>query len=497
MKKFLILSLWLTAACVPTDRSGRITLLHTNDMHAQYAAAPAVWVQGSPKPLVGGIVALDYFVRKQRELYPHSLLLDAGDFSTGTMLSRIEYNGAYNGAFVEMMNLVGYDAATLGNHEFDEGQENMKKLIELARFDVLSANLTINGKPAAEPYRIYRVGNLRVGVIGLILPELFSVAAEKNLGGVRVADPVETAQRLINKIGRRTDLIVLLTHLGVENDIALARSIRGADVIVGGHSHSMLKKPLKENGILIVQTGSRGRSLGRLTVHVQGDSVAQWEYDLINLWADSVKTPRPEVAALVNRFDEQIEVEFGEQIGVLASDWRQNERGESNLGNFIADVMRLSTGVDVAFINSGGIRKSLPAGPVKRLDIWEILPFSNYVVTFEATGDQLQKIIERDVNDHVQKGSSLYQISGLTYSFRRKADGTGELVDLLINGAPIETGKTYRGATVDFVMDQWRQDFVLQNVDTTPYLIADLVIEHIEKNPQIDSRVEGRIRQVN
>ena len=497
MKKYLLMLALIAFGCQGQPRGGRVTILHTNDMHAQYAPAPATWVQGTPKPLVGGMTALQHFVNEQRRLYPNSLLLDAGDYTTGTMLTKIKHNGAFNGAFVEMMNLVGYDAAAVGNHEFDEGQENMRRLFELAQFDVLSANLTINGKAVAQPFKIYNVGNLRVGVIGLMLPELFSVAAEKHLGGVRVADPLQTAQRLIDKIDRKTDLIVLLSHLGVEKDIELARGVRGADIIVGGHSHTLLRKPLQENGVLIVQAGTKARSLGRLTVDVRGDSISWWNYDLINVWADSATSPDPQMSALVRRFDEQIEAEYGGQIGMLQTDWKQNERGESNIGNFIADVMRSTTGCDVAIMNSGGIRKSMPAGPVKRMDIWEILPFSNYVVTFEATGDQLLRLIGNDVDEHIQKGSSLYQISGLSYAFRRTADGRGELVEARILDAPIDPAKIYRGATVDFVMDQWRQNFMFQNVRTTPSLIADLLIEHIEKNPQIDSKVEGRIRRVN
>ncbi|MDZ7724318.1 MAG: metallophosphoesterase [candidate division KSB1 bacterium] len=123
-----------------------ITLLHTNDMHAQYLPMQAVWIQKSPKPLIGGLVALDYHIRRQQNLYPNSLLLDAGDICTGTPLSNIEYKGAKNGAFVHMMNLMGYDALTIGNHEFDEGQENLGNLIELADFDVLACNLYKNDR---------------------------------------------------------------------------------------------------------------------------------------------------------------------------------------------------------------------------------------------------------------------------------------------------------------------------------------------------------------
>lgn len=497
MKKGLAFVLLLTLSCHGAPRKGQVTILHTNDMHAQFVPAPATWVQQTPRPLIGGMVALDYYVREQRILYPNSLLLDAGDISTGTLLSKISYNGVLNGGFVEMMNLIGYDAVAIGNHEFDEGQENMRHMFSMAQFDVLSANLTVDGKAAAPlPYKIYSVDGLRVGVIGLVLSDLYSMVAEKNLVGVRVADPVETAQRLIDDIDDKTDLIVLLTHQGDDQDILLAQKIHGADIIVGGHSHTLLKEPILENGLIIVQTGSKCRSLGSLTVEVKGDTISSFDYNLINLWADNVKSPDPKMTALVQQFQQQIDAEYGRQIGVLKTDWKSTDNEESNIGNFITDVMRKETGSDAAFMNSGGIRKSLPAGPIKRSDIMEILPFSNYVVTFELTGDQLIRLIEKDVRDHVQKGSSLYQISGLSYMFRQGKNKEGELLEARIQGALINPAKTYRGVTVDFVMDKWRQNFVFQNVRQTADLISDVVVQYIEKNPEITSTIDGRIRRV-
>ncbi|MDZ7371208.1 MAG: bifunctional metallophosphatase/5'-nucleotidase, partial [candidate division KSB1 bacterium] len=452
MRKLSLLMILLLAACYSKQRSGQVVILHTNDMHAQFLPAPATWVQGSPKPLIGGMEALDYFVRRQREEHPNAvLLLDAGDFTTGTLLSRIVYNGVYNGGFVEMMNLVGYQAVTLGNHEFDEGQENLLRTLELLQADVLTSNWKMRGKRPRMLYRIYRVGGLRVGVIGLLMSDLASVTAEKHLDGVRIEPPATAAQRLIDRIDGKTDLIVLLTHQGIENDIELARSVRRADVIVGGHSHSLLRKPLRENGVLIVQTGSSLRAMGKLTLDVAGDSVSAWNYELINLWADSVRGVNPPMRALVERFSGEINAQYGEVIGRLETDWLSSGGGETNLGNFVADVIRSATQAEIAFMNSGGIRKSLPAGPIRLLDIWEILPFSNYLVTFELTGDQLLRIITADVNEHLQKGGGLLQISGMSYTFQRTPEGTGEVTELRIGGEPVDPSRTYRAATVDFI----------------------------------------------
>lgn len=396
-----------------------------------------------------------------------------------------------------MMNLVGYDVGTLGNHEFDEGQENLKKLLSIADRDMICANLMLNGEPIAPfAYRIYEIGKIRVGVIGLVLEDLYDVVSDKNLSNVQVLDPTTTAQKWIDKIDKRTDLIVLLTHQGDDQDVPLARRIAHADIIVGGHSHTLLEQPQIENGVLIVQAGSKTRALGRLTVHVENDAVASFDYQMMNLWVDSIKTPNPEMAGLVASFEQQIKSEYGRTIGRLAVDWKSSEKQESNIGNFITDAMRANVGADVAIMNSGGIRKSLPAGPITRMDVMEILPFSNYLVTFEFSGDQLLGLIENDVQSNIQKGSSLYQVSGLNYTYTKGDDGKGKLLHAEINGVRINPTKSYRGVTVDFVMGKWQQDFVFQNVQPLPALISDVVTEYIIAQQEIHSQVEGRIKRI-
>ena len=209
-----------------TSHDGQMTIIHTNDMHSQYVPMKATWVKKNPKPGIGGMVALQYYIAQQRNKYPQSLLLDAGDVLTGTPISKIKVHDVYCGGFVDMINLIGYKAFTIGNHEFDEGQENLKKLIQLFNCDVLSANLFTDGHLFADKaYAIYKVGNLRVGVIGLILKDLAGVTAKKNLLGITFADPATTAQKYIDEIDAKTDLIILLTHEGVEKDKELAGKI--------------------------------------------------------------------------------------------------------------------------------------------------------------------------------------------------------------------------------------------------------------------------------
>ncbi|MBN1561657.1 bifunctional metallophosphatase/5'-nucleotidase [candidate division KSB1 bacterium] len=477
-------------------RQGQVTILYTNDMHAQFVPLPATWIETDPQPLIGGMIALEYAVRKARADYPQSLLLDAGDISTGTLLSKIDYNGALNGGFVEMMNLLNYDAFTIGNHEFDEGQENLTKLLRLANFDIVSANLFINDTLIAPAYKIYNIGRIRIGVIGIILSDLYHVTAMKNLDNVVVADPVQTAQSIVDKIDDQTDLIILLTHQGDDQDQVLAAQIKNADIIVGGHSHTPIDNVRQTNGVLIVQAGSKTRYLGRLTVNVAGDTISRYEGELIPTWVDCVKSPHPGMHALVKTFQTSIDGEFGRQIGILKTAWKMHNYYETNLGNFITDVMRTSYQTDFAMLNSGAIRKSLPAGPISKKDVMEILPFSNYITTFRCSGKLLYEILRNDIESSIKNGSGLLQISGINYAYRVGDNDAAEIISMQCTGEAIDPEKIYSGTTVDFVMHNWQTRYELDNIETKPIIIADLIIEHIEQNPIIESKVEGRIQRV-
>ncbi len=483
------------------QRSGTLTVLHTNDQHSQFTSTPATWVQREPKPQIGGLVALDNQIRKARESNKATLLLDAGDFMTGTPIAKLRVEDALGGAYVQMLNDMGYQALTIGNHEFDEGQENLASLVRLARYDILSANLYKEGRLfAPKSHAIYEIGGLRVGVIGLTLTDLFDMTAKKNLEGISVLDPAESAQKIIDEIDGSTDLIILLTHMGVEADRDLAKKIRGADIIVGGHSHSRLNKPIIENGVLIVQADCKTRYLGWLTVDVAGDAVVRHDYALIPCWADSVTQPDPLLAERVAGFKEQIDADYGRTIGQLATDWQRNSQGESNIGNYIADVMRKTTAADFAAINSGGIRKDMPAGPIKKLDIVEILPFSNTLVTFTCSGEELMKIIQTNVRSTAREEPGVLQLSGLSYQFRVNPGGTIEITNAMINGQAIEPQATYTGATIDFILfGQAERYFGFApsgKTENTNQLLSEVVMSYIESQPVVSSTIEGRMARL-
>jgi len=343
------------------------------------------------------------------------------------------------------------------------------------------------------------VGNIRGGIIGLILTDLFRMTAVTNLEGVRVDETAATAQPIIDKIDAKTDLIVLLTHQGIEADVELAKQIRGADIIIGGHTHTRLEQPQKVKDILIFQAGSRTTNLGRLTVRVVDDRVSEYDYELIDTWVDSVNSPNSELVQQVEFYRAEIDRQFNHIIGELKRDWRENHRGESNLGAFITDAMRETAGVDFALMNNGGIRKELPAGPVKKLDIAEILPFRNYVETFTCSGEQALALIKKNIKAGQHGEGGVLQISGLRYSYRVDKSRNIQILSATIGGKKIDPRAEYRGASVDFLLDGPVEEtfaFTPGNRENTRQLLTDVVVDYIIKHPVISGNKDGRIQQV-
>ena len=275
-------SLLIALLCVSCSHSQpkSLTILHTNDIHASFLPHEAFWMRSDPKPMVGGFRELWWMVDSIRKAKGEVLVLDGGDVMTGSPISEIDYDGSTGGALFEMMNNIGYDAWTIGNHDLDISQENLRQHTAILRFTTLSANLTdtlgnfpFNNKE----YTIVNKSGLRIGIIGLMTPDLFNVTNTNNLRGLSVHSPVETAQRLIDKIQDQCDLVVVLSHEGVDVDSTVAAGTHGLNVIIGAHSHTRLKTPKVVNGVIICQTGSNCENLGEVGLTVENKKVTHFE----------------------------------------------------------------------------------------------------------------------------------------------------------------------------------------------------------------------------
>jgi 2',3'-cyclic-nucleotide 2'-phosphodiesterase (5'-nucleotidase family) len=510
LRSFATVGLWLVVAAGigfaqegPVKGSGpySVTIFHTNDAHGGFVPEPAQW--RDDKAPVGGIVALAAHLARERRAGPPSLLLDAGDFMTGNILCDLAENGVVGAAWQELRNLVGYDAGVVGNHEFDQGRDNARALAALAagaNCRIIAADiLDEQGQPlfATGPLVITR-GDLRVGIIGVSCKTLFDVTSPARTGGLSLRNQETVVREQLADLLPRTDLQVLISHSGAEADEALAGKLAGSglDVIVGGHSHTRLKEPKLAGGVLIVQAGSGLKNLGRLDLRVKDGRVVQYDGRLIELTADDSAGAPPELVALAERHARRIDEEFGRTIATLVTPWSRRGAGGSNIGNWITDALRARAGAEVAFLNSGSIRKDLPAGPIRLLDVKEILPFANTLVTWDLTGRELLCIAETNAKSAGGHDGSL-QMSGLTYGWRRVGDHI-EVEDVRVGGKPVRADRVYKAAAADYVCLQAKEYFGFAPPLTTcvGVGVTDAVVEAIRQAGRIDTHPEARVRQL-
>ncbi len=451
-KLFALLVLVICLCVLPVASQPReITILHTNDIHAGFLPHEAFWIRTNPKPLVGGFNELAFAIDSLRHVRTSTLLLDAGDIMTGNPITDRVFKGAEGGGLIEMMNLMGYEGQTPGNHDFDISYANYLKLKAIAKYPVFSANLVDeeSGLPVTgKEYVIIDKNGLKIGVFGLMSREFYELVSVGSTKGIKLLPPVETAKRLIALLEPQTDLLIALTHEGVDDDSVLATDTKGLDVIVGGHSHTRLRKPKYINSVIIVQAGSNAENLGILDLAAdKNHHIVKWNGILHQLWYNPNRGTTA-VTALVDSFKTEITNEYREVIGTLSSPWNASD-GETAEGYYLADAQRLAANADIGFMNNGGIRKRLVPGPISKQDLFEVLPFRNNLVTFKVTGKQVRDIVLNDI----EKRPGIL-VSGIDCEWKRGADGNIEIVTLLVNGKPVDDNATYTGAASDYMMGE-------------------------------------------
>ena len=276
-KSILLLLLCLVANLMPAQTEKELYILHTNDMHSRIEPF-APYYPDSVLAGKGGVVRRATFIAQQRKEYPDLLLFDCGDFSQGS-----PYYNLFKGEIeIKMMNEMGYDAGTIGNHEFDFGLDNMARLFKLAKFPIVCANYDVTGtvlEGLVKEYVILERNGIRIGVFGLGA-KLDGLVAHANYGNVKFEDPVSEGQRMADflKTQEHCDLVICLSHLGWEgepySDVELIENTRNIDIVLGGHSHSYFSEPryyknLDGQEVPVQQMGKNSVFIGRMKVDMR------------------------------------------------------------------------------------------------------------------------------------------------------------------------------------------------------------------------------------
>jgi len=357
-----------------------LTILHTNDLHARFL------------PLEnrrGGFAYLAAAIRRERAHCDDCILLNAGDLVQGSPVSSI-----YHGLPVyEVANMLGFDAATLGNHEFDYGWPQVKRFIETAGYPVVTANLVdANGRLfTPKPYVILTVNGLRVAIIGGMTESLKTLTNPRSMGGCHTLPLVETVRKYAAEVRPQADLIVLLAHIDAQEEQAILHEVPDVAVLVTGHIHSGIPKADVFDGRILVRMKCYGEELGRLDLRVDTAKKAPVEWSWKKIVIDSTAIePAPDVAAAVKHWEDEVTVRVDRPLAVAT---RSFSKGE--LKALIEQAIREETGADLAFINLGGVRDILPRGQLLERHIWNIMPFDDTVVVGTFKGRDLPAVVTK------------------------------------------------------------------------------------------------------
>lgn len=446
MKKYrLLAAVALISSASLFGCAEKLVILHTNDVHGN--------VRPERAKDRGGMVRAQVAVDSIRKAEKHTLLVDAGDDVQGYMYfslfgGRVEY---------EMMNRMGYDAVAVGNHEFDNGLDSLKRNYGILKAAVVNANYDFSGTPLAgrvSPFVIKRYGGTNVALIGAGCdPD--GLIIEENYRGMTYKAPTAVADSIAGalKAAGRADYAILLSHTGYLPDSIAALTTENIDLIIGGHSHTTVD-PSENNHryiftnkagkrVLVAQTGANGASIGKITVDLNRPGKLP-EYELLPVDSRYDGRYDKDTEAWLESYDKAVADVMNLIIAQSEDDMPS---GSDELKNWVADVLyevgaSIGDGrVDAAVTNAGGIRQPLEKGGVSQGKIMTMVPFQNSVLVLEMDGATLQRCLD----DVVATGG---QAVSRQLSF---AAAGGKAADVKIGGKAIEPDAVYRIATIDYV----------------------------------------------
>jgi 5'-nucleotidase / UDP-sugar diphosphatase len=476
------------------------TILHVNDTHDRIE--PTI-IQGKP---YGGMARLGTLIKEHRKSDPNAIVLHAGDAFQGTFYFTV-YEGLADLAF---LNAMGLDAMAVGNHEFDRGPAALGTFAANAQFPLLSVNLDVDAEPALKGrFRnstILTRGRERIGVVGAITPTLPTIS---NPGpNVHLRELLPSIQAEVDALTKAgVNKIVLLTHVGYAEEQDLARTLHGVDVIVGGHSHTLLGSTtapgwressgpyptvidnLDGGKTLVVQAWEGEKVLGRLQVTFDSKGrVKKWS-DSQPIRVDESITEEPTLKALVAAFQKPIAQQRDRKIGVAETPLGQN----TVMGEIIADAMLAATAVQktvATFMNTGGVRASLEPGDITFGSVIAVQPFNNTLVVMDLTGVQIKQTLEV---------RAVWVSKGVRYTFDASKPQGSRVSDLTLNGQAVSDGSTYRIVVNNFMADGGDGFAALKNSTGYRYdtglLDVDALIAYLSEHSPIRATAENRVRR--
>ncbi|WP_055085959.1 bifunctional metallophosphatase/5'-nucleotidase [Jannaschia donghaensis] len=469
MKRFLTATAALALTTGMANAEYSLTILHTNDFHARFEPiskydGPCSAEDNTAGECFGGTARLVNAVEAARARSNNSILVDGGDQFQGTL-----FYTYYKGKMAaEFMNALGYDGMTVGNHEFDDGPEVLAGFVDAIDFPILMSNADISGEPAladkiAKSTVIERGGE-RIGMIGLTPQDTDELASPGP--NIIFTAPADAVQAEVDKLtADGVNKIIVLSHSGYGVDQDVAANTTGVDVIVGGHSNTLLGDmegaegayPTMVGETAIVQAYAYGKFLGELNVTFDDDgnvTEAAGQALIVDATVEEDADTVARIAELALPLDEIRNKVVAQTDQPIGGDRDVCRAQVCEMGVLIADAMLARVadqGIDVAIQNGGGIRASIDAGEVTMGDVLTVLPFQNTLSTFRVDGATILAALENGVSQ-VEEGAGRFpQVSGLTFAFDASAEAGSRVSDVMIGGEPLDPAKVYGVVSNNYV----------------------------------------------
>ena len=481
-----------------------LTILHSNDMHGDFL--PKTDENGLE---TGGLARLSGYVSQVREKQDNVLYVIAGDMFRGSVIDS-EFQGL---STIDLVNNLTPDVTTVGNHEVDYGLAHLLFLEKCARFPVINANLfvTMNNARLFKPYLNVRVNGMNILFIGILTEEVLASTRQEKIIGTFV--DVKAAAREVEIIcdnyrTTRTDMTVLLTHIGLEKDRELAAELDpgcGVNLIIGGHSHTFMEAPEVVNGIPIVQAGTGTGVIGRMDLQydVRGKRITslKWKCQPIN---EKTAPIDPVMDQLINGYRTETDSKYKRVVTRWARKLTHPSREqETEMGNLYADAIQWESSFDIMMMGSGSIRKKELGPIIEYQDMVENTPFDDALWMVTVTGAQFRRIVKHLMRDDAWKGETeFYQFSkGVKIRYNKT---TRELEVLKFQGKDVTDNQKLKIALQNYHYKNF-DDFMgvpLEEVikNARPRVVAvsvnNIIEEYFATNDRLDAHVEGRIELV-
>lgn len=496
----ILLSVLFFTVSIPAQEAPiRVTFLHVNDV---YQFAP---VDGGAR---GGLARLLTLKEQIKAENPNTIFTLGGD-TLSPSVETLTYKGAQ---MIDAWNAVGIDYAVFGNHEFDVKTPVLLERIKESKFTWLGANVIdkeTKGIFADTPkYVIIEYpGGVKVGIIGLLLPETKETSSMAD--NLEVADFCETAKKYVPEMRKEgAQAIVGLTHLFMAQDKKLA-GCADFDLILGGHEHTLLQS--SAYGTPIFKMTADARELGRFNLNFDPKTkkLESMDWEIIPV-TDKI----PDAVAFAPIYEkykdllEKLAEPVGRTAVLLDAGSASNRTRETNVGNFIADAFRRATGADIGFMNGGSVRADLTYSPgtLTKRDVLSMLPFNNAVVKVEITGKTLRAVLEHGVARSAEdpEPGRFPQVSGLSFKFDTTRPAGDRVSEIMVGGKPLDEGRKYTLATSEFLVAKGGDgytmfaDGVVLTKPEDARKDAEILENAIKNSPDktIAPKVEGRIVRI-